>query len=79
VNILRRSIALGFIGRESLAAEGWSMRIEGYSDVGRLLFLKYFVQRIAEADDGAGILTLGVDTRVLDKRIIGTINERVGV
>jgi hypothetical protein len=55
------------------------MRIEGYSDVGRLLFRKYFVQRITEADDGAGILTLGVDTRVLDKRVIGTINERVGV
>ena len=79
MDVLRRCVTLGFVGRESLAAERRAMRVEGHANVCRLLLLEHLVQRVTEANNGTGILTFGVDSRVLDERIIRTINERVSV
>ena len=78
-DVLRCLLSLGFISRESLAAEGRSVGIEGYADVGRLLFGEYFVQGIEEPHDGTRIQPLRVDTWVLNKCIIAAINERISV
>jgi hypothetical protein len=47
--------------------------------MGGLFFVEHFVQGVQKTDDGTGIQTLRIDSRVLDKRIVGTINERVSV
>jgi hypothetical protein len=55
------------------------MRVEGHADVGGLLLGKHLVECIQEAHDGTGIQPLGVDSGVLDERIITAINERISV
>ena len=79
VDVLWRCVTLGFIGRKSLAAERRTMRVEGHADMRWLLLLQHFIQRVTETDNGRGVLTFGIDTRVLDEGVIGTINERVSV
>ena len=71
--------ALGFVGRESLAAEGRTMWIECHADMGRFLFGEHLVQCVQESHDSTRIQALRVDSRVFDKRIIAAINERVSV
>ena len=53
--------------------------IESNSNVCRLFLRDYFVKCIAEAEYRWSIESLGINAWVGDERIIGTINQRVGV
>ena len=57
----------------------WSGRVEGYTDVCGLLRTQHFFQRIDEAVYGRSILSFGVDARIFDECVVGTIDERIGV
>ena len=78
-DIFRCLFTLSLIRREGLAAEGGSMRIEGHTDMGGLLFGEHLVEGIQEAHNGTRIQTFRVDSWIFDERIIAAINERIRV
>ena len=53
--------------------------VEGDADMGGLLFLQHFLEGVDKAQDGRCVEAFGVDARVLDERIIRTVDERVGI
>ena len=76
---LRRLLALGLVLFVGLVAEGGSGRVEGHAYMGGLLLLQHFFERVDKAQHGRGVEALGVDTRVLDERIISAVYQRVSV
>ena len=65
-----------FVG---LVAEGGPGRVEGHADVCGVFLLEHLFEGVDEAQDGRSVLPLGVDSRVLDERIVGAVDERVCV
>ena len=74
-----RLLALGLVLFVGLVAEGGPGRVEGHADVGGVLLFEHFFEGIDEAQDGRSVLPLRVDSRVLDERIVGAVDERVCV
>ena len=74
-----RFFALRLVLFVGLVSEGGTCGVEGDSDVGRVLFLQDFFQRVYKTQYGGCIEAFGVDSRVLDKRIIGPIYQGISV
>ena len=70
-------LSLSLVLRISFMAKGAARRVEGNTQMGRLLFLNHFFQSIRKAKDGRCVLSARVDAGVLDERIIGSVNERI--
>ena len=56
-----------------------AVRVKGHTDMSGLLFGEHLFQGVEETEDGRDILALAVDARVLDKAVVGSIDERVSV
>ena len=76
--VLWRGFALRLILWERLVAEGLAV-VERHADEGGALLLQYLVEGVDKSHDGRGVHAFGVDARVLDERVVGTVDERVGV
>ena len=70
---------LGLVLFVGLVAEGGAGRVEGHADVGGILLLEHLFEGVDKAQDGRSVLPLRVDSRVLDERIVGAVDERVCV
>ena len=79
LDILWCRFALGLVSRVGLTTERRSMRIEGHTKMGGLLLGEHFLKGIQKAHNGTCIKSFRVNTWVLDKGVIRTVNERVGV
>ena len=72
-------LALSLVGRECLAAEGWSVGVEGHANMGGLFFCEHLVEGVEEAHDGTCVQPFRVDSEVFDERVIASIDERISV
>ena len=57
--------------------EGTSVRVECHTKMGGLHIAKYIFQGIYKTKNGACVFTLGIVAWVLDKGIIGSIDESI--
>ena len=77
--ILWRCLALCLVFGECLRAECWSVWVEGDTQVGGFLLFYHLVKRVAEAQNGRGVESFRVYSRVLNKGVISPINKSVSV
>ena len=70
---------LGFVLFVGLVAEGRSGGVEGDADMRGIFFLQHFFQGIDESQDGRCVETFRIDAGILDKGVVGTINQCIRI
>lgn len=78
-DIFRRGIAVGFIEGVEVAPEGASRRVESDAEVFRLLADDQFVEEFGEAENGGGVQPLCIAHGPVDKGVVETEDQGVGV
>jgi len=78
-DVLGSFFALCLILFVGFVAESRPGRVESHANVGRLLAFEYIGQGVDKAKNGRGVHPLRVDAGILDERIIGAIDECVGI
>lgn len=74
-----RLFALGLVLLVGLVPEGGAGRVEAHGDVRGVLLAQYLFEGVDKAEDGRGVDSLGVDARVFDEAVVGSVDECVGV
>ena len=78
-NVLGCGFALRLVFGIGFVAKGGAGGVEGNADEVGLFFAKNLFERIDKTIDGRGVLFARIDARRIDERIIGAINERIGI
>ena len=76
---LGRLFALCLVLLVGLVAESRSGGVESHADVRGIFFLEHLFERVDKAHYGRCVEALGVDTRVLDERVVSPVYQRIGV
>ena len=78
LDVFRCLLALGLILGECLMAERPAV-VEGHTDVGGTLLGEHLVERVHESQHSRGVESFGVDAGTAQQRIVGAVDEGVGV
>ena len=78
-DVLGCGFALRFVFGVSLMAEGAARRVEGNAQVVRVVCAQHLLQRIDKAEYSRGVLAFRVDARTAYERVVGAVNQCVGI
>ena len=78
-DIFGHHVALSLVFGKHIVTKCWTVKVEGYCNMGGILIFKKLLQRVNESEHRGGIKPFGVDTWCIDKCKVGAVNQRVGI